>query len=470
MFGTASNTYVNHAIDDTSMPSGCSASADAADPMVYNVYFNSAKSAVQCGGEKTQLAGATASLVNLTVAVDAAADKVTITMVGPASAWYGVGFNASAMKDGAWAVIAGGDSKVSEYKLSDQGTANKLLAASVTVQANTVIGATRTLVVTRPLKGAGPDYFNFDPAKLSVVPFLNAIGKTPTLSYHQSKVPTTIAILAAGVNVSGTCLCTVDPPAFGSAHGQLVYHPVDQPGEKGQGTVSFGNHCPAEPAGDLLAEKNPTCDVRAYVGGQIACHHMWSLLDADQQIPWVDKPLEYVQKFRFWVQPYDPEYHTTLAQTKWGIGSPVEYDVPKCDATVRGCSKDPATGRWVFTNRGTYHAGGEIVAAHFHCHAPTCKKMSMYTCPPGLVSGTCNETTGTLICTEEPVYGGTGQIKEKEYDEPGFILQPPCMWGSAEFGLEPPVKATGLMFSTKEAWADYGHHGEMAWQQMYLAE
>ena len=52
--------------------------------------------------------------------------------------------------------------------------------------------------------------------------------------------------------------------------------------------------CAPQPRSDLLAMNNPTCDVRTYVGGQTSCHHMWSLLDADQPIPWVDQPLVYV--------------------------------------------------------------------------------------------------------------------------------------------------------------------------------
>ena len=27
------------------------------------------------------------------------------------------------------------------------------------------------------------------------------------------------------------------------------------------------NRCPAQPRGDLLAQRNPTCDIRAYAGG-----------------------------------------------------------------------------------------------------------------------------------------------------------------------------------------------------------
>merc|ERR1712113_716798 len=89
------------------------------------------------------------------------------------------------------------------------------------------------------------------------------------------------------------------------------YQPTNQKGERGRPTtVGFGNNCAPYPRTDLLDQKNPTCDVRTYVGGQIACHHMFSLLDADQDIPWPDQPLEYHLKMRFWYQDYDEAYHT----------------------------------------------------------------------------------------------------------------------------------------------------------------
>ena len=53
-------------------------------------------------------------------------------------------------------------------------------------------------------------------------------------------------------------------------------------------------------------------------------------------------------------------------------------------------------------------------------------------------------------------------------DEPGFIAQPPCLWGSPEHGLEEPYDANGqTLHVVKTANATYGHHGEMAWLQMY---
>ena len=67
----------------------------AADPMAYHVVFNTAASGTACGGtSQTLMTGATSSLVNLTVAVNAGADLVTITMSGPAGVWFGVGMGA----------------------------------------------------------------------------------------------------------------------------------------------------------------------------------------------------------------------------------------------------------------------------------------------------------------------------------------------------------------------------------------
>ena len=127
---------------------------------------------------------------------------------------------------------------------------------------------------------------------------------------------------------------------------------------------------------------------------------MFSLLDADQPIPWPDQPINYTMKWRFWYEEYDPEVHSTVqyshlgAGTDWSIGagpmSPgygAEYDVPKCSPDVPGCSRGP-DGTWVHTITGVFKVKGgtefddthgEIlpVVAHLHCHAPTCLSMSV---------------------------------------------------------------------------------------------
>ena len=56
---------------------------------------------------------------------------------------------------------------------------------------------------------------------------------------------------------------------------------------------------------------------------------------------------------------------------------------------------------WVHTITCTYPGAGTVVAAHFHCHAPTCLTFQMYRDWSG--------THGELFCEETPVFGGTGE-------------------------------------------------------------
>lgn len=463
------STFKNSVVKDPTRPPGCSVTADAKNASVVYVIFNDAQATVGCGDKTTTVAGQTVSLVTLQVELDVATDTATISLTGPSDVWFGVGFNASAMKDAPWAVIVEASGDVSERKLADQNPGSAL-ASSVVVVSSTVQDGKRHVVLTRSLKGKSKDYFTFDPTANTQLPFINAVGSTPTLSYHKDKSPSSLSLIpVAGDNAAGACICASKPSPFGQGKGKFVYvKNASQPADVGSGTVSFGNTCAPQPRSDLLAMKNPTCDVRSYVGGQLSCHHMWSLLDADQDIPWADQPLEYHIKFRFYVQEYNASYHTSLRRDTWGIASPVEYDVPKCEAGMMGCSRSP-DGSWVHTIKGTYKGSGSLVAAHFHCHAPTCLSVAMYRCPNDVKE--CNETTGELLCVERPVYGGTGHVVDKRFDEPGYILQPPCLWGDAQFGLEAPPSVDPSKYTlhtVKTSNATYGHHGEMCWQQMYV--
>jgi len=439
---------------------GCAASSSP-DGKTIRVTFNPG-SGEECGSPKgTAVVGSTTSLVSTTVHLSE--DIATITLEGPATVWYGVGFNAQVMKDAPWAIIVDGHGGVTERKLADQSPGT-LLNSSVTVVSNTVSGANRTVVMTRPFKGLTKDHFTFDPASDTVLPLINAVGSGPVLAFHKAKAPTALTLLPA--LQGGTCVCHAAPKPFGQGSGRFVYHQTNQTADVGQGVIGFPNKCAPYPRSDLLWQKNPICDPRTYVGGQTACHHMFSLLDADQEIPWVDRPLEYNMKFRFWVQPYNKSVHQRVERVTWGIASPVEYDVPKCGPDVPKCTK-AADGSWIHTITGTWDSGGKVLAAHFHCHAPTCLEMTMYKCPKG--TRVCNATTGSVLCSEKPIYGGTGKVKSPDADEPGYILQPPCLWGNPKYGLEPPVDVGNYTLGTvKHSNATWGHHGEMAWQQMFL--
>ena len=491
-------SYVHRATPpggDPSLPAGCSATADAANASVVHVTFNdvaSAASAAPCGGGGSgggatlTLAGGGASLVDVQMTVDVAAQNVTLTLRGPADVWFGVGFNASAMKDAPWAIIVdGGDGganggAVSERRLADQSPGTPL-PPTLSVLSSSVVDGKRTVVARRPL-AAGASGFAFPPSA-GTVPFINAVGSGAKFAYHKSKdlgrlslLPVAAANSSVTRGVGGACVCAAAARPFGQGEGTFSYTAnASQPADVGSGSVKFGNRCGGTYSLDLLEQRNPTCDARSYVGGQLTCHHMWSLLDADQDIPWADTPLVYSLKFRIWAQPYDPKVHTNVRRTTWGIASPVEYDVPKCEEGVVGCSRatkasgGDGSGRgWVHTINGTFSGGGKLAAAHFHCHAPTCLSVAMYRCNMSEVD-VCNATTGELLCEERPIYGGTGRIDDRRFDEPGYILQPPCIWGDAAYGLQPPPETSGYtLHSVKTANATAGHHGEMAWQQMFL--
>jgi hypothetical protein len=99
--------------------------------------------------------------------------------------------------------------------------------------------------------------------------------------------------------------------------------------------------------------RNPTCDLRAYTGGLLTCHHKWVLLDAEQQQPWTDQPLVYYKKFRVYYQEYNTTapQHQNLQRHDWGIGADgdhSEYDVIQCPAgTPADKCTQTITGTWM---------------------------------------------------------------------------------------------------------------------------
>ena len=113
--------------------------------------------------------------------------------LGPSSVWYGVGFNAGAMKDLPYAIIVDGEGKVTERKMADHGPGT-LLKTSISIVSNTVVDNVRTVVMSRPVQGASKNHYTFQtiPGDLSII---SAVGNSAQLSYHKSRTGGTITLL-----------------------------------------------------------------------------------------------------------------------------------------------------------------------------------------------------------------------------------------------------------------------------------
>jgi len=452
---------------DAARPAGCSVSRmDSISPPAAEVFFNLHNtSAIPCGSAKSGVVEGSFTSLNHTTVVhlDATSGLATLTVSGPAGVWYGVGFNAERMSDAPWTLVVDGYGNVTEHKLGDH-EAGELLKPSVKVVSSSVTAGVRTVVVTRPLIGASHDYYSFDPAAAdATVAIINALGSTPDFSYHKIHYPAVLAFLPLGGD-GGACVCP-DPKPFGQGTGTITYTNTGGKGDVGHGSTGFHKSCRGEPTTDMLSQRNPSCDLRTYTGGMSTCLHMWSLLDKDQDIPWPDQPLIFHHKYRFWVQPYNASYHQGLTrQNNWGLGTPIEFDVPQCGPTVAGCTRRE-DGLWVHTVKGAFFSTGTLANVHFHCHAPTCLEMSLYSCPKGTPLTECNASTGTLMCKQVPIYGNGDGAR---YQEPGYIIQNPCLWGKAEHGLEAPWALEDVpLFLIKTSNATVGHYGEMAAAQVY---
>jgi len=412
-------------VSNASLPSGCSFAVDTGGRRLtasFNTHTPRASSSL-CGRGRTALVGRAKSLVDLQLSLDQASPNATFELTGPDGAWFGVGFNARAMADAPWTVIVDGAGRVTERKLGNHEPGAQL-PLSVHVLSNTVTAGVRTVVLTRSLQGA---HFSFS-LNQTTLNFIAAVGNTVQLAIHKAAAEATLTLLAVG---APNCVCAKDPPAFGQGGGKFVY-------EDGS-SVAFKNLC----KGQVLTQRNPTCDLRTYTGGIQTCLDGWRLLDKDQTVPWQDRPLVYQHKFRFWFQDYTAQKEPV--HFAWFLGADVgEYDVPQCPAgTATADCTHRLAGTQLIPEENTY-----LVALKSHCHSGTCISIQIY-----------YNDTGELLCDQRSVFG---QGKLSRFDEKGYINRPPCLWGDAKFGLEPPPKIGGrVLYAVAITNSSSSHHGEM---------
>ena len=173
----------------------------------------------------------------------------TLTLVGPPDKWFALSLGSPHfdMADKPYTIVVDGKGNVQERKLGDHDP-GQVLTASLRVLSNSVMDGQRQVVVSRPFKGHTADHFTFDPST-STIPVLAASGNGPNFAYHGAKQRTGGRLQLSGVD-SPTCLC--DTGRKGSIEG-----------------IPFNKHCLDEPFGDLVQQKNPTCWIETYQGGQV---------------------------------------------------------------------------------------------------------------------------------------------------------------------------------------------------------
>ena len=444
---------VNTTVNSKNFPLGCSAHEGHGGDLVvaFNTYRK--RDAVSCGAGRASSVyhGSTSTSIGVALTLDMVGDDVNITLSGPADVWFGVGFNAYSMGDEPYTIIASGNSAPMERKLGNHAPGT-LLEPSIKVLSNKVSsdGKTRTIVMNRPMKGAGADYYSFT-ASSSDINLIVAYGTSQQFAFHKNMGSGAIALVATSKQ---SCICNDGTKGFIGQNNVLL---------------PFGKNCLPEPQGDLIREKNPTCWLDTYEGGLACCHHQNILLDKDQN-PWKDQTITYHMKTRFWYEEYEQQSksgkpsHVNLPrmyyQTEAWAG---EYDVVKCSGTTpaEDCVQE-ITAHWQVKSMSlgdhgepypSNATGIKLIYAGGHCHAPSCISLDLY-----------NADTGDLLCSQKPTFG-TGT---KIFNEKGYIAIPPCLWGSEDEGLIEPVflPTNANLTSVKLNNNTYSHYGEMASWQM----
>jgi hypothetical protein len=401
--------------------------------------------------QELQGAAQLGGLVNLTISHDGTLAK--ITMSGADKAWFGVGFNAEAMKDLPYAIIVDGDGKITERKLADHGPGS-VLKPSVTLQESRVVGGVRTVVMTRQVAGATSDHYSI-PTSPGEIKVITAVGDSPTLAYHKARTGAKIVLLPTKTSA---CVCEPKTQKFMSYMNTT--------------TREFeGYNCFDEPRSDMLKHgdgtgrdvANAACHMETYHGGLQCCSHTFFLTDRRQDSLIPDKVDTYYLKWRYYFQEYVPATATAPASHEH-----LHHWVFLIDQQINDYEEDNAHYGTASIGKITAHLqakdmGIEDVPKSYktmtsyvmtpHCHAPSCIREELW-----------NADTGELLCNATTAYG-TSQYGALDdvFNEADYITIHPCIYGhqpglQKPFTLFPDTNLTAIKYFNNT----YRHLGQMA--------
>jgi hypothetical protein len=415
-------------VNNASRPAGCIMVPDALHAGQYQSVFNTAMSGQSCatGGDAQNLQG-TASineLVNLSISHDGSI--ATITMSGPSSVWFGVGFNAKAIDDLSYAIIVDGTGGVSERRLASDGTGD-LLAPTVQIKSISVVAGIRTVVVTRKV-AEGSYSIPVSPGAINVI---SAIGNTPTYSDHKFRIGGRIVLLPTSAS---SCICTPKVAHFLSYMNQSIQE-------------FDGYDCADEPRSDMLRHgdgtgrnvPNAACHIQTYHGGSWCCRHKYFLTDIEQDSLIPDETDVYFLKWRYYFQEYVPPTpvlgipasHLHLHHWVFLIDLAInDYEEDNAHYGTQSVGKIEAhlTGKDMgLEDIPPSYKGIIPLVMTPHCHAPNCIREEIW-----------NADTGEILCNSTARYGHEdyGSIGSV-FNEANYIAISPCIFGY-QAGLQKP--------------------------------
>ena len=125
------------------------------------------------------------SLMSIKIDKDFSSSLVTLTLTGPDTRWFGIGFNAfQAMTNGTDCVYY--TTSFIDAKITGQAAPTTDAANNWTVTSNSLAGSVRTIVATRPFVGGTGDYtFTYAADSLNIIWAYGVLQNT-TLSQHAS--------------------------------------------------------------------------------------------------------------------------------------------------------------------------------------------------------------------------------------------------------------------------------------------
>ena len=237
----------------------------------------------------------------------------------------------------------------------------------------TVIHGERTVVLERGLVGHSSAHYSFR-LNSTTLATLTAVGGTAQFSQHVARAGSLVALVDPNAN---TCICKGSGGARPFGQGKSAINHID-----------YSPNCAPVPLSDLLRQRNPSCDVRTYVGGMQCCHHQTMLLDADQE-----PPQEYdnvVYKWRFYFGEEQPG-DQPIVNLVWYISAEqhsIEYDAPAAPSmtalkdTVHQITSN-FTGADMLVRSHDVDlkrtAGGmRLIQVSGHCHSPGCLSLELY--------------------------------------------------------------------------------------------